>query len=126
MKANSHSGIALGLLALAYAQAHRVDDAIHASNVAALNASGNAVVYVFAGRALETVGEHTEAIQALERAVRLSPNDPEAFTWLGIANTSLGDKQAATAALRRALVIAPGYGRAVSALGKMEPSRRNP
>ena len=55
-------------MSLAYAQAGRADAAAQAGTAAVGNAHDNATVYVFVGRAMETVGRHADAAAYLGEA----------------------------------------------------------
>ena len=72
--------------------------------------------HVAAGARLATplacTGRPAEAVQAAELALRLSPRDPRASTWLSGLSVScylLGDYEAAVAAARRSLALRPDW-----------------
>jgi protein O-mannosyl-transferase len=120
------SGTTLGLLSLAYAQAGRADAAVQAGTAAVANAHDNAAVYVFVGRAMETVSRHASAVTYLGQAIRLNPRDPQAFTRLGMSQAAMGDTANALRSYQRALALAPEYPparRGIDQLAVAQPRR---
>jgi tetratricopeptide (TPR) repeat protein len=116
---DSTSGVAYGLLSIAFGQARWADSAEHAAAAASIHASGNAVVLVLAGRGLQAAGRVEQAIPYYAAAIQLTPNDPEALTRFGIAEASLGHAREAVTLFNRALAASPNYPPALQALRAM-------
>jgi len=102
--------LSLGVLAVAYAQGAQPDRARRAVEAAVERAPTNEALFVFAGRAMQTLHDFQAASRFFTHAVELSPNDPQAWTRLGVAEASLGNTSRAQVFLRRALSIEPRYG----------------
>jgi tetratricopeptide (TPR) repeat protein len=69
-----------------------------------------ALGYLALGFALLNSGRATEAIDSMERGLRLNPHDPQNFIWLGnlaLAQYFAGNREAALQTARRALNIRP-------------------
>ena len=94
------SGLMFGLLSLAFAQTGQADSAASAAGTAFAKAPDNATAYVFAGRALETIGHHAEAAEYFKQALQLSPNDPQILSRLGMAEASMGHSAVAPSCIR--------------------------
>jgi tetratricopeptide (TPR) repeat protein len=58
--------------------------------------------------ALTELGQSDEAIETLERATDLAPEDPDAWRQLGIAHMTAGERKAAVEAFRTSLRLHPG------------------
>ena len=113
---DSTSGVTLALLSLAYAQANQADAAARAAASAMVNAANNPVVFVFAGRALSTIGRFGDASNAFVRAINLDRSNPEALTRLAMAQAALGKPAVARHLLGEVLDVLPNYPLAVRAL----------
>jgi len=109
VRLDSTSGILLGLLSLAYAQSGHPDLAARTAVVALTRAPDDATVYVFAGRALYTVGQYPESAGYLEQAVLINPNEPQALTRLGMAELAMGHKAKARHLFEKVLARFPDY-----------------
>jgi len=108
--------IGVGLLALAYAQAGRANDAKEAAASASAAAGGNPGVNILAGRAALLAGDASAARGYFAEACRADPKSAEAATFLGLAFRQLGKTHEANAELARALAIDPKYQPALEAL----------
>jgi tetratricopeptide (TPR) repeat protein len=75
--------------------------------------------WLLLGNALHHQGRHADAVEALNRVVRLAPASAEAHFALGRALTGHGDREAAVARLREAVTLAPAHAEAHSALGML-------
>lgn len=113
---DSASGVTLGLLSLAYAQAHQTEPAAQAAARAMANAGNNPVAFIFAGRALSTIGRFGDASNALVQAVEIDRSNPEALTRLAMAQAALGKPAVARHLLGQVLDVLPDYPLAVQAL----------
>jgi Flp pilus assembly protein TadD len=69
-------------------------------------------------------GRTEEAIQQLQTAVRIAPDDPEFRTHLGMALALVGRSDEARSELLAALALAPGYGPARAALQQLPPNSK--
>jgi tetratricopeptide (TPR) repeat protein len=79
----------VGLLAVAYAQAGRGDDALAAAEAAAQLAPRDPAVFVLAGRGMLVANRYKDAERFLVEAVRLAPGSAEASTYLSRARSGL-------------------------------------
>ena len=71
------------------------------------------------GAALDRAGKWDEALPALQRAVKLGPDEPEALAWLGNAQVERGvDLPGAQALLERARSIKPDDAEITDSLGR--------
>jgi tetratricopeptide (TPR) repeat protein len=71
------------------------------------------------GAALDRAGKWEAALPALQRAVQLAPDEPEALTWLGNAQAERGvDLPGAQALLERARKIKPEDPEVIDSLGR--------
>ncbi len=77
----------------------------------------HAEAWLLLGNALQSQGRHADAVEALNRVVRLAPSSAEAHFALGRALTGHGDRDAAVVRLREAVTLAPAHAEAHSALG---------
>jgi len=111
--------IGIGLLAVAYAQAGRPNDAKEAAAAASTRGNGNPGVSILAGRATLLVGDPSAAEGYFAQATRADPRSPEAATFHGLALRQLGKSHDAEKEFRRALALDPGYGPAQKALDSM-------
>jgi tetratricopeptide (TPR) repeat protein len=121
---DSTSGVMFGLLSLAFAEAGQPDSVAHAAAVAVAKAPDNATVYVFAGRALQTIGRFPDAATYLRRAVELNPSDPQALSRLGMAEASMGHSALAAQLFQRVLMSVPEYPLARRGLEQLGRDRR--
>jgi tetratricopeptide (TPR) repeat protein len=96
------------LLSLAYAEAGRDEDAVAAA-VRATDGSDDAYVLALAGQAMLRAHRASAAEEFLERAAKVTPNDPQVLTTLGAAEAALGKREKAARSFRRALSLAPNY-----------------
>ncbi len=71
------------------------------------------------GRALEASGKPEEALECVQRALRLRPRDPELHVLLGNVLVKLGRKDEAAAAYGSALKLRPGFAKALNNLGNL-------
>jgi tetratricopeptide (TPR) repeat protein len=117
------SGLMFGLLSLAFAQSGQADSAARAASAATAKAPDNPTVYVFAGRAMQTVGRFADAVAYLRRAVDLNPNDPQAQSRLGIAEASMGHSAIAAQMFQRVLMSVPDYPLARQGLEQLRRAR---
>jgi tetratricopeptide (TPR) repeat protein len=117
------SGLMFGLLSLAFAQSGQADSAARAAAAATAKAPDNPTVYVFAGRAMQTVGRFSDAAVYLRRAVDLNPNDPQAQSRLGIAEASMGHSAIAAQMFQRVLMSVPDYPLARQGLEQLRRAR---
>jgi len=69
------------------------------------------------GAVLGLTGRKSEAVDANQTAVKLSPQDPAAHSNLGITLNELGRLEEAEASLRQAIVLKPNFAEAHSNLG---------
>jgi Flp pilus assembly protein TadD len=92
--------------------------------VAVAKAPDNATVYVFAGRALQTIGRFPDAATYLRRAVELNPSDPQALSRLGMAEASMGHSALAAQLFQRVLMSVPEYPLARRGLEQLGRDRR--
>ena len=109
------SGFALGLLCVAYGEAHQADLAEQTALSAVTREPRNASVYLFAGRGLQAAGRFADAEKYLAEAVQLEPDDPQSLTRLGMVEASLGKSAEGRRHIRHALAVAPGYDLAIQA-----------
>jgi tetratricopeptide (TPR) repeat protein len=79
--------------------------------------AGRAAIFIGLGRLAQVDGDGTAAIDALEQAVRLTPNDPLAHRELADAYASHLQPDEAMAELMAALLIAPRDAMAHAAIG---------
>ena len=121
---DSTSGVMFGLLSLAFAQSGQPDSAAHAAATAVAKAPDNATVFVFAGRALQTIGRFPDAATYLRRAVELNPSDPQALSRLGMAEASMGHSAVAAQLFQRVLMSVPEYPLARRGLEQLGRDRR--
>ncbi|MDG2532680.1 tetratricopeptide repeat protein [Sphingomonas sp. HITSZ_GF] len=71
------------------------------------------------GAALDRAGKWSEALPALQRAVALGPDEPEALAWLGNAQVERGvDLTGAQALLERARTLKPDDPEITDSLGR--------
>ena len=103
------TALSLGLASLAYAQAGQSDLAAKTADSAAVAANDNAAVYVYAGRAMHTIGRLDRARQFLAKALSLRPNDPQTISRLGFIEIAAGRRDDAAALFRKVLTISPHY-----------------
>lgn len=82
-------------------------DAERVLRTAALTAPDLAFTRLSYGAYLAREGLYPEAIEQLEAAVALEPDDPSAYSELGIAHSLAGDHVRAAAAMERTLELAP-------------------
>jgi len=76
-------------------------------------------LYYLRGAALDRAGRWEEALPALQRAVQLAPEEPEALTWLGNAQVERGvDLPTAQALLERARKLKPSDPAITDSLGR--------
>jgi predicted Zn-dependent protease len=119
---------ALGWIGLAQSCAAqgKNDESAAAWVAAAGLAKTNSGAYWYnAGQAYSRSDKQTEAMQAFQKAVALSPYSPEAWGALGFAQLKAGQNQLAAVSLERAVKLQPGspdlrliLGNAYLALGK--------
>jgi Flp pilus assembly protein TadD len=76
-----------------------------------------ALAHFVRGTALHELLLHSEAAEALQRAVALAPGDATAWLNLGVTFTVLDRLEAAEQALRRACALAPASAEAQASLG---------
>lgn len=69
------------------------------------------------GAHLSAEGQHQEALNALNQALALTPDDPEILALQGQARHRLGDVDTAIGNLRRAVELNPAYAKAHNYLG---------
>lgn len=55
---------------------------------------------------IEGSGDYAAALADFQEAVKLTPDDPEAWLWLGVTQEKLGDEDAARASFERARAVA--------------------
>lgn len=91
----------------AFELAHRFDEALAAYDTAASVAPASAVGPREGGMRAARWGEHEEAIQRLEEAVRRGARDPETFHVLGLTRLNVRDLEGAEEAYRRGLAVNP-------------------
>ena len=71
------------------------------------------------GAVLEQTGRKSEAVDANQKAVALSPQDAEAHSNLGITLNDLGRLDEAEASYNQAIALKPNFAEAHSDLGKI-------
>jgi tetratricopeptide (TPR) repeat protein len=108
--------IGTGLLAIAYAQSGRPNEAKQAAASANAGAAGNPGVNILAGRAALLAGDASAAEQYFADASRADPRSAEAATFRGLALRQLGKSHDAELEIKRALAIDPRYQPALDAL----------
>lgn len=101
-----------GMLALARAQLQREP--------------GVAEWWFLQGYALARQGQHAEAIQSYERALRLSPEDESSWLALGRSQSELGQAGRAIQTYRQALRYRPESAQAYFALGDIYQTQGRP
>jgi Flp pilus assembly protein TadD len=84
---------------------------------AAARDSDNAVYWNDLGVACIAAGEFREGVTALEQALRVRPDYPEAYNNLGIVCQQLGEKVRSLDSFEQAIRLRPGYAEAYSNLG---------
>jgi superkiller protein 3 len=110
--------------ALALSEAGRGAEALRV--LAPLSASTNPDVSNALGIALADSGRVPDAIQAFEQALRLDPENAEAYENMGIVRLRTGDFPGARDRFRRALALDSGRPRAWNGLGVAHARLGNP
>jgi len=118
------SGLMFGLLSLAFAQAGQGDSAITAADSAFAKAPDDATAYVFAARALQTIGRFSDAAAYLKQALQITPNDPQVISRLGIAEASMGHSDVAAKLFEKVLAADSTYPLARQGLDQLRHGRR--
>src|SRR5207253_25340 len=98
---------ALAWLVLPEATPRTRDKALILRARAALERKRPADAAFWKGRTLQAVGQTARAVSWLERAVEVSPDDPEPYRWLAVAAYDLGARGRAVAALERITRLDP-------------------
>ncbi len=98
---------ALYLLSTLRLQQGRADDALTLAERVIALAPDSADAYGNRGSALQALGRHNEAADALGTAARLAPDSAHLQYNFGNAQRAVGDKTAAVAAYKTALSLAP-------------------
>ena len=82
------------------------------------------------GASLKSLGKNSEALEAIQKAAMLSPNDPAAHNNLGIILKDFGKDNEAEASLRNAIALKPDFaeahnnlGTTLKKIGKLDESR---
>jgi len=117
------SGLMFGLLSLALAQAGYADSAVRAADAAFAKSPDNPTAYVFAARALQTIGRFSDASAYLKQALQLNPSDPQILSRLGMAEASMGRAAAAAQLFQRVLATDPKYPLALQGLERLQRER---
>jgi tetratricopeptide (TPR) repeat protein len=81
--------------------------------------TGETLVLLVAGRALNNLGRLDAATALFERAVRTEPENLEALTNLGHVHARAGKPEMARDAWRRVVSIEPGHAKALKGLGRL-------
>jgi len=118
------SGLMFGLLSLAFAQAGQGDSAITAADSAFAKAPDDATAYVFAARALQTIGRFSDAAAYLKQALQITPNDPQVISRLGIAEASMGHSDVAAKLFEKVLAADSTYPLARQGLDQLRHGSR--
>lgn len=70
---------------------------------------GNFHAHLILGAALLSAGAHADAIESLDKASRLNPNNHDVFVNRGLARQALGDAKAAVSDFTIAMKLAPNF-----------------
>jgi len=98
-------------------------DALNALDAAIRLDPNNARAWNNRGNVLGTLGRRRESTEAYQRAIELSPHDPDPLNGLGVLAVESRDWAAAVDAFTRVLEIDPGYGEARLNLAVAEAAR---
>ncbi len=123
VRLNPHSGEMRVNLAVAYAQLHRIDDAIREfrKSMEILPESGLARANL--GLAYIRCGRHQEAAEVLAAAARLDPESADVHNHLGIAHAGLERADEAARSYARAIELRPRFHAAHTNLGNLRRSQ---
>jgi uncharacterized protein (TIGR02466 family) len=75
---------------------------------------------------LRSQGEFKDALKSIQKALKISPNDPECLNTLGNIQSDLGQEVQAMRAYRKSLKAAPNYLNASQNLGELLLRRHDP
>lgn len=102
--------IASGTLAYVYGMQRQYDQALTQAQRAVEQNPGRANVYFYLGSVLYFAGNYTEALIAIEKAIRLDPKGPSYyFLALGHSYRGLGQYKEALAQYKKTIERAPNY-----------------
>jgi tetratricopeptide (TPR) repeat protein len=111
-----HNAEAMHLLGGISLQLREYDQALEHFRAAA-RASDNPVFWNDLGVACIAAGEFREGVTAIEQALQLRPEYPEAYNNLGIASQQVGEAARALDSFEQAIRLRPGYAEAYCNLG---------
>jgi len=103
-------------VAISHLFAGKVDIALRAARQAVALSPTFALGHLVLGAAYLHADQPKEAVEPLEHGMRLSPYDPQNFSWqlfLALAYTFSGDPQRAVEAAQRSLSLRPGWAAAL-------------
>jgi len=92
----------------------RADEATARVRELLAGSAADAALLGLAGQFFSAVGEHTDAVGALEALCRTNANDPRLVMQLAVAHKAAGDLPAAERAADRLLALAPGQPQAIA------------
>ena len=104
-------------LAEAYAKAGRDDDAIRSYEEAIKRKAGFRPAWLGLGRSLSKSAQHGRAVEALEKAAALGPDDATVLNDLGLSYLAVGRAADALKVLQRAIMLDPNHAEAHNNLG---------
>jgi tetratricopeptide (TPR) repeat protein len=100
--------LALGALEFVYGWKRDYEKAIASAERAVQIAPGCADAYIYLGRALNFANRDREAIDYLEKAIRMNPFPPSFYYMhLGMAHFNLRQYEQAVSALKKSLAVSP-------------------
>ncbi|MCZ8239732.1 MAG: hypothetical protein O9346_00325 [Leptospiraceae bacterium] len=123
---SQHDTVYLSFAAHVYEKSHRIPEAIqihrkilsfNADNASSLNNLGYLLLTESEVPSKEKLAE---AIQAIKKAVRLSPKNPAYLDSFGTLLSKTGNREAAIRALEKALAIAPEHTELLDHLSKLQ------
>ena len=107
-----NNGLALANLAAIELEQNKLDDAEKHINAALAQSPDDAYNLSISGYLKIRQEKYDDAVNALSRAAKLDPQNPEIENYLGVALGHKGLRAQAETALRKAVEIAPDYGAA--------------
>jgi tetratricopeptide (TPR) repeat protein len=123
---DENNGLALANLATIEMEQGRLDDAEKHIKAAVVQSPDDAYNLATLGH-LEFLREkYDEALDALSRAARLDPRNPEIQNYLGVTLSHKGLRKQAETALRKAIQLDPNYGPAHNNLAVIYISQQPP
>jgi tetratricopeptide (TPR) repeat protein len=106
-----------GMLAVAYAEQGRWDDAYPLLKRALERRPREAFLYVYLGNYHFWRGEEEQAMEAYREAIRLAPGEAEVWSHLGAQQMARGRTEEASLSFRKAVSLAPDDAKARGNLG---------